>query len=128
MAEFAWRRFGQLPAVAVVGAYFAVAVVAAFVLEYAVAVAVVVGVGVVVALYCVARPCDGREVFGAATFPPAIGTLFHELVGTSRWWVLVALMPFSLLLVWNVDSAKSSSGPTDGPDEDQPRVATAGSD
>lgn len=83
--------------------------------------------GVVVALYCVARPRDGREVFGAATFPPAIGTLLHELVGTSRWWVLVALIPFSLLVVWDVDSSESASDPIDGPDDDQPTVATAGS-
>jgi hypothetical protein len=108
-----WRRLGRLPAVAVVGAFFLMALLTALVLDDTAQ--DVAGSGLVVALitYCIARPHSGLDVFCFAAAPAATGTILHDIAGTPRWIGLL-LIPLSLLMVWEADR----TGPA------EPRIRT----
>lgn len=112
-----WRRFGQFPALLMVCSIFALALLAALVLDDVATMAVGVALLAAFVLYCFARPQGGADVFGIAAVPAATATILHDIFGTPRWPVLVVLVPLALLWLWAVDRDRrlGPSEPADGP-------------
>jgi hypothetical protein len=97
-----WQQFGRVPALILVGSFFAVGIVAALLFEESAATAIGIGLFAVLILYCVARPRGGLDVFLIAAFPGAAATLLHDIAGTPRW-IGALLIPISLLVIWADD-------------------------
>jgi hypothetical protein len=97
-----WRRFGQPPALPVVGSLYALALLAALVLDEPVTMAAGIALLAVLVLYCVARPRGGLDVFAITAAPGAAATLLHDIAGTPRW-IGVFLIPVALYFVWAED-------------------------
>jgi hypothetical protein len=109
-----WRRFGQLPALAMVSAFFVLTLLATLVLDDPATTAVGLALFAPLVLYCFARRRGGWDVFASAAIPGATATLLHDIVGTPRW-IGALLIPVALLFVWHEDrDASSSGGPAGG--------------
>ena len=104
-----WREFGRLPALFVVGAFFATALVVSLALDAA-STPLVASVFVVVILYCVAREHEGMQVFLLTVAPGAAATLADNLLGAPRW-VGFLVVPFALLVVHQIDADPQPPAP-----------------
>ena len=93
-----WRRFGRLPTIGVLCAWFALVAIVA--LGASPPGALLGSATALLILYCIARPRGGWDVFVIAVAPHAISSLLRSVAGTPRW-VAVPLIPVALLIAWH---------------------------
>jgi hypothetical protein len=86
-----------------VGVFWAIAILAALLLNRSSALDVGLVLLGFLALYCIARPTHRWDVFGSACLPGVTANLLHDIAGAPRW-VGVLLVPVALLVAAGVDS------------------------
>jgi hypothetical protein len=94
-----WRRFGRLPAVPCVLAYYVLVAAASLLLEGDAAIFTVLALFGVLVAYCVARPANGMGIFGLAVSPAAFAAIAETVADIPRWWVSLPMSVLALLLI-----------------------------
>ncbi len=103
--------FGRQPAAIVVGASYAVALLAAVALSHRLAQAVFIACPCVVAIYSGSRRAGGWDVFTIAVAPAAGSMLAFEILGIPRALVGWPLAAVALLALATYDRDRSAAPP-----------------
>ena len=93
------RKFGSIPAVRVIGAYYALVIALPFILDDGYLGYVGPLLLATFAVYCVAKESNRLNTFLLGISPAPISLIAESLFGVSRTWVGLAFMPIALLLV-----------------------------
>lgn len=100
--QTAWWWFGELPALLVVVALFALPVVPELALGQPGGLAVFGALFAATILYCIARLHGGWAVFSAAGLPGGTTTMLHDVTGMPIRFGLL-LVPVALYVAWATD-------------------------
>jgi hypothetical protein len=106
-----WQRLGRLPAVPVAATYYVAALVLGLLLEGDTPLLAAIALLCLFAVYCVARPTMGLDIFLLAAAPAALAALAGALAGIPRWWVAVPMMLIALVLIAQTERETQASPP-----------------